>query len=126
MMIEIEYTKMKRIIVAFLLFLITTGQKHTLANEQQDSIWLNWKKETESSFWTAEVNRFDVPSWAVVEVKGPKDGLIRVTGDQPTSIKGTLISSNPIYVINPNGVVLGAKASIKNNQKILLSTDAMQ
>ena len=111
---------MKRINVAFLLFLITSGQKYTLANEQRDSIWLNWKKETESSFWTAEVNRFDVPSRAVDEVKGPKDGLIRVTGDQPTSIKGTLIFSNPIYVINPNGVVLGAKASIKNNQKILL------
>ena len=108
---------MKLFIVAFLFFLITSERKYTLANEQQGSILLNWKKETESSFWTAEVNRFDVPSGVVVEVKGPKDGLIRVTGDQPTSIKGTLISSKPIYVMNPNGVVLDAKASIEDNQK---------
>jgi filamentous hemagglutinin family protein len=88
---------------------------HTLANEREDSIQLDWKKETGSSFWEAEVNSFDVPSGAVVEVKGPKDGLIRVTGDQPTSIYGTITSSNPVYVINPNGVVVGPGASINDD-----------
>jgi filamentous hemagglutinin family protein len=115
MMIKTEYTKVKRIIGAFLLFLITTCQRQILANEQQESIRLDWKKDTRSSFWTAEVNRFDVPSGAVVEVKGPKDGLIRVTGDQPTSINGTLVSSNPIYVMNTNGVVVAPGAIINDN-----------
>jgi len=115
MMIKTEYTKVKRIIGPFLLFLITTFQRQILANEQQDSIRLDWKKDARSSFWTAEVNRFDVPSGAVVEVKGPKDGLIRVIGNQPTSISGTLVSSNPIYVINPNGVVVAPGAIINDN-----------
>ena len=94
---------------------------HTLANEREDSIQLDWKKETGSSLWKAEVNRFDVPSGAVVEVKGPKNGLIRVTGDQPTSIYGAITSSNPVYVINPNGVVVGPGATINDNLKTLHS-----
>lgn len=117
MMMKTEYTKVKRIIGAILLCLITSGQRHIIANEQQESIRLDWKKGTGSSFWEVEVNRFDVPSGAVVEVKGPKDGLIRVTGDQPTSIYGTITSSNPVYVINPNGVVVGPGATINDNLK---------
>ena len=89
------------------------------SNERQKSIRLGWKKDTGSSLWEAEVNRFDVPSGAVVEVKGPKDGLIRVTGDQPTSIYGAITSSNPVYVINPNGVVVGPGATINDNLKTL-------
>jgi len=112
--------KVNRIIGAFLLFLISFGQECMLANEQKGSIWLDWTKETGSSLWTAEVNRFDVPPRAVIEVKGPKDCLIgiRVAGDQPTSIRGTLISPNPIYVINPKGVVVGSGADINNNNNI--------
>ena len=116
-MIKTEYTKVKRIIGAFLLFLITTCQRQILANEQQESIRLDWKKDTRSSFWTAEVNRFDVPSGTVVEVKGPKDGLIRVTGDQPTYIYGAITSLKPVYVINPNGVVVGPGTAINDNLK---------
>lgn len=112
MMMKTEYRKMNRILGAILLCLITSGQRHIFANEQQESIRLDWKKGTGSSFWEAEVNRFDVPSGAVVEVKGPKAGLIRVTGDQPTSIYGTITSSNPVYVINPHGVVVGPKGKI--------------
>ena len=112
MMMKTEYRKMNRILGAILLCLITSGQRQIIANEQQESIRLDWKKDTRSSFWTAEVNRFDVPSGAVVEVKGPKAGLIRVTGDQPALIRGTLISSNPIYVISPHGVVVGPKGKI--------------
>lgn len=85
------------------------------ANERpRSSLQLEWKKKTGSSFWEAAVNRFNVPSRAVVEVKGPKAGLIRVTGDQPTSIYGTITSSNPVYVINPNGVVVGPGVTITN------------
>jgi filamentous hemagglutinin family protein len=112
MMMKTEYRKMNGILGAILLCLITSGQRHIIANEQQESIRLDWKKGTGSSFWEAEVNRFDVPSGAVVEVNVPKDGLMRVTGDQPTSIYGTITSSNPVYVINPHGVVVGPKGKI--------------
>ena len=118
-MMKTEYRKMNRILGAILLCLITSGQRHIIANEQQESIRLDWKKGTGSSFWEAEVNRFDVPSGAVVEVNVPKDGLIGVTGDQPTSIYGTITSSNPVYVINPNGVVVGPGATINGNLKTL-------
>ena len=85
------------------------------ANERpRSSLQLEWKKKTGSSFWEAEVNSFNVPLGAVVEVKGPEKGLIRVVGDQPTSIHGTLISTNPIYVINPNGLVVGPGVTITN------------
>lgn len=117
MIIKTDDTKVKRFIGAFLLFLIISGQKQILGNEQQESIPLDWKKDKRSSHWTAEVNRFDVPSGEVVEVKGPPNGLIRVTGEKPTSIMGTLISSNPIYIINPYGVVVGPKANINDKLK---------
>jgi filamentous hemagglutinin family protein len=117
MMIKTEYTKVKRIIGVFILFLITTCQRQILANEQQESIRPDWKKDTGSSLGEAEVNRFDVPSGAVLEVKGPKDGLIRVTGNQPTFIYGAITSSNPVYVINPNGVVVGPGTTINDNLK---------
>ena len=111
---------MNQILGAILLYLISSCQIHTLANEREDSIQLDWKKETGPSFWEAKVNSFDVPSGAVVEVKGPKNGLIRVTGDQPTSIRGTLISSNPIYVINPKGVVVGPGVTMNDNDNVYL------
>jgi filamentous hemagglutinin family protein len=117
MKMEAEYRKMNQILGAILLYLISSCQMHTLANEREDSIQLDWKKETGSSLWETEVNRFDVPSGAVVEVKGPKEGLIRVTGNQLTSIYGALTSSNPVYVINPNGVVVGPGATINDNLK---------
>ena len=111
---------MNQILGAILSYLISSCQMHTLANEREDSIQLEWRKDTGSSFWEAEVNSFDVPSGAVVEVKGPKNGLIRVTGDQPTSIRGTLISSNPIYVINPKGVVVGPGVTMNDNDNVYL------
>ena len=117
---------MNQILGAILLYLISSCRMHTLANEREDSIQLDWKKETGSSFWEAEVNSFDVPSGAVVEVKGPKDGLIRVTGDQSTSIYGTITSSNPVYVINPNGVVVGPGASINDDTLNLIRTKNAQ
>jgi len=117
---------MNQILGAILLYLISSCQMRTLANEREDSIQLDWKKETGSSFWEAEVNSFDVPSGAVVEVKGPKDGLIRVTGDQSTSIYGTITSSNPVYVINPNGVVVGPGASINDDTLNLIRTKNAQ
>ena len=105
---------MNQILGAILSYLISSCQMHTLANEREDSIQLDWKKDTGSSFWEAEVNSFNVPLGAVVEVKGPEKGLIRVVGDQPTSIHGTLISTNPIYVINPNGLVVAPGVTISN------------
>ena len=111
---------MNQILGAILLYLISSCQMHTVANEQEDSIQLDWKKETGFSFWEAKVNSFDVPSGAVVEVKGPKNGLIRVTDYQPTSIRGTLISSNPIYVINPKGVVVGPGVTMNDNDNVYL------
>ena len=111
---------MNQILGAILLYLISSCQIHTLANEREDSIQLDWKKETGPSFWEAKVNSFDVPSGAVVEVKGPKNGLIRVTDYQPTSIRGTLISSNPIYVINPKGVVVGPGVTMNDNDNVYL------
>ena len=60
----------------------------------------------------AEINHFDVPSGEVVEIKGPKNGLVRVTGEKPILIMGTIISPNPIYLDNPFGVVVDPRAIV--------------
>lgn len=114
-----EHRMMNRILGAIFLCLITSGQRHIIANEQEESIRLNWKKDTKLSFCAAEVNDFNVPLGAVVEIKAPKDGLIRVTGDQPTSIHGTIIPTNPVYVINPNGVFVGPGATLDDHLETL-------
>ena len=69
---------MNQILGAILSYLISSCQMHTLANEREDSIQLDWKKETGPSFWEAKVNSFDVPSGAVVEVKHQR--LLRLFG----------------------------------------------
>ena len=116
MMIINHYLKMRRIISAFLLFMISSGHGQILGNEQKESIPLNWEKDTGSSYWMAEINHFDVPSGEVVEIKGPKNGLVRVTGEKPILIMGTIISPNPIYLDNPFGVVVGPRAIV--NEKL--------
>jgi filamentous hemagglutinin family protein len=62
--------------------------------------------------------RFDVPSRGRVTFTGPAglDNVVsRVTGDEPSSIDGTLASRVPgadVYLVNPSGIVFGPNARL--------------
>ena len=58
----------------------------------------------------------------VVFANGNGATLNRVTGGSPSAILGTLTASGSVYLINPQGVIVGPKGVISTNGRFVAST----
>ena len=73
-------------------------------------------------------SRFDVPAGGSVTFEGPdstQNVLARVTGGSTSSINGRLVCPIPganLYLINPDGVVFGASASLEVRGSFAVTT----
>ena len=92
---------------------ITDILKTTLINQSSDKLIINWR---DFSIASDETTRFVMPS-------ASSSVLNRVTGGNLSSILGTLQGNGNVYLINPNGVLLGAGANIQCNSFIASTLD---
>ncbi len=92
---------------------ITDILKTTLINQSSDKLILNWR---DFSIASDETTRFMMPS-------ASSSVLNRVTGGNLSSILGTLQANGNVYLINPNGVLMGAGANIQCNSFIASTLD---
>ena len=87
--------------------------KTTLINQSSDKLIINWR---DFSIASDETTRFIMPS-------ASSSVLNRVTGGNLSSILGTLQGNGNVYLINPNGVLMGAGANIQCNSFIASTLD---
>ena len=80
-------------------------------NQTTDRAIINWN---DFSIASGETTRFVQPS-------ATSAALNRVTSANPSSILGTLSANGQIYLINPNGITVGADGVI-NTQSFIAST----
>jgi len=71
-------------------------------NQSTDKVIINWQ---DFSIGAGELTKFIQPS-------ATSAALNRVVGDNLSSIYGTLQSNGQVYLINPNGIVVGASGVI--------------
>jgi len=70
------------------------------------------------SIGSNEAVHFDLPSEASAV-------LNRVRGDFPSELFGSLLSNGKVYLINPNGVIIGADARINTGEFIASALDVL-
>lgn len=81
---------------------ITPGAAHTRIDQASSRAIVNWQS-------------FSIPSGHTVEFRQPDASaafLNRVTGADPSRLHGNLTANGRIYLINPNGIVVGNGARI--------------
>jgi filamentous hemagglutinin family protein len=81
---------------------ITTVPGTVTINQATTTAAINWQ---DFSIASGELTRFQVPTSASAT-------LNRVTGGNISAIYGTLQSNGQLYLINPNGIVVGASGKI--------------
>ncbi len=81
---------------------ITTVPGTVTVNQSSSSAIINWQ---DFSIASGELTQFQVPSSVSAT-------LNRVTGGNVSAIYGTLRSNGQLYLINPNGIVVGASGRI--------------
>lgn len=74
----------------------------TTVHQSSNRSVINWQQ---FSIGAGETTRFVLPSSSAAV-------LNRVTGNNPSAILGTLQSNGNVYLINPNGILVGAGAQI--------------
>lgn len=92
---------------------ISSGQ-HTVINQTTNSAVINWQ---DFSIGEGEHTQFVVPN-------ANSATLNRVTGGNTSAILGKLSSNGKVYLINPNGILFGAKAQV-NVGSLIASTSNM-
>ena len=88
-----------------------SGGAGTLTITTSDRVIINWQ---DFSIGAGELTRFIQPS-------STSAALNRVVSGNPSSILGTLQANGQIYLINPNGILVGAGAQI-NTASFIAST----
>ncbi|WAC25135.1 two-partner secretion domain-containing protein [Blastomonas sp. SL216] len=69
---------------------------------------------------------FDIAAGATVDVQQPgaaSRALFRVTGDTDSRIAGTLTATGKLFLINPNGIAIGAGAKIDTGSFVASTLD---
>src|SRR5262245_3905785 len=86
------------------------GNTTTIIQQSQNAI-INW---SDFSIAQGELTQFLQPNSEAA-------ALNRVTGGNPSAIYGSLLANGRIFLINPNGIVVGASGVI-DTQSFLAST----
>ena len=81
-------------------------------NQSTNAAIINW---ADFSIEAGEITRFNQPGVNSV-------ALNRVTGSNPSSIMGTLSATGSVFLVNPNGVMVGSGGVIDVGGSITLST----
>jgi filamentous hemagglutinin family protein len=92
---------------------INTNGATTTINQQTDRLIINW-------------NNFDIGAGEQVQFNQPSSSsavLNRVSSASRTQIDGALNANGRVFVINPNGVVVGKTGSINANGVVLSTLD---
>jgi len=92
---------------------INTQGATTTINQQSDRMIVNW-------------NNFDIRAGEMVQFNQPSTSsavLNRVNSANPTQIGGALNANGRVFVVNPNGVVVGKTGSIRANGVVLSTLD---
>ncbi|WP_354009790.1 filamentous hemagglutinin N-terminal domain-containing protein [Endozoicomonas lisbonensis] len=89
----------------------TDNGNHLIINQGSDRAIINWR---DFSIGHGEITTFNMPSSSSAV-------LNRVFGDNLSTIFGTLNANGQVYLINPNGIVVGADGMI-NTQSFMAST----
>ena len=92
---------------------INTQGATTTINQQSDRMIVNW-------------NNFDIGAGETVQIHQPNAQsaiLNRVNAAKGTQIDGALNANGRVFVINPNGVVVGKTGSINANGVVLSTVD---
>nr|WP_217346276.1 YDG domain-containing protein [Noviherbaspirillum sp. L7-7A]MBV0880677.1 filamentous hemagglutinin N-terminal domain-containing protein [Noviherbaspirillum sp. L7-7A] len=87
----------------------------TVINQASQRLAINW-----TSFSSAEAEKIQF-----VQPNASMIALNRVTGSTPSELLGNLTATGQVFVINPNGVLFGEKASV-NVGGLLASTLKME
>ncbi len=81
---------------------VTPGLDQTLIEQQSGRAIIHWSD-------------FSIPGGHRVDIRQPGAGsalLNRVTGGNPSQLLGSLNANGKVYLVNPNGIVVGSGASI--------------
>jgi filamentous hemagglutinin family protein len=81
---------------------VSSSGPHLTVNQSTDRAIINWQS---FSVGTGETARFNLPSSSAAV-------LNRVTGSQLSSLMGTLASNGHVYLLNPNGIVVGPNGHV--------------
>lgn len=90
----------------------TPGANSMLINQGSDRAVVNW-------------NSFSIGAGASVDIRQPgRDSAIlnRVTGSATSNIHGSLTATGQVFVVNPNGIVIGADGRIQTGGGFVAST----
>jgi filamentous hemagglutinin family protein len=92
---------------------ITQNGAATNIAQQSDKLIVNWKN-------------FDIGAAERVDIQQPTANaaiLNRVQSADTTSIQGALSANGRVFVVNPNGIVVGKSATINANSVVLSAAD---
>ncbi len=84
---------------------IQSAGSQTTVNQSSNRAVINWQS---FSINRGESTRFNLPSSSSAV-------LNRVTGGNPSELLGSLSSNGKVFLINPNGILVGAGATINTN-----------
>ena len=90
----------------------TPGPGSMVIHQESDRAVVNW-------------NRFSIGLGAAVDIHQPGPGsaiLNRVTGDATSHIHGSLTATGQVYIVNPNGILIGRKGRIETGGGFVAST----
>ncbi len=88
------------------------GPNHLILNQKTNSAIINWQ---DFSIGTGQITQFNQPN-------ARSSVLNRVVTGNPSQIMGQLKANGNVFVVNPNGIVVGAAGVIDTGGSVTLST----
>ena len=94
---------------------ITQGTNLTTIQQNSNRAIINWQSFGIGNGQTVQVNQPGVNAAL----------LNRVTGNLPTQINGNLLANGQVFLVNPNGIVVGANGVVNVNGGFVASTQTL-